>query len=67
MEGMYLTFNLATEGYGIEIRHVIEPPPATGRNRKNYIAGMGKIGQQVQILLKIEALLEDEELQEVEA
>lgn len=24
MEGMYLTFDLAKEGYGIEIRHVIE-------------------------------------------
>ncbi len=146
MEGMYLTFDLATEGYGIEIRHVteiigiqpitavpdlpehiigvlnlrgkvipiidvrrrfslpqrdydertciivvnvndysvglvvdkvsevitipaneIEPPPATGRSRKHYIAGMGKIGQQVKILLNIEALLEDEELEEIEA
>jgi len=145
MEGMYLTFDLASEGYGIEIRHVIEiigiqpitavpdlpdhvigvlnlrgkvipiidvrrrfglphrdhddrtcivvvnvndnsvglvvdkvsevitiptteiePPPATGRTRKNYIAGMGKIGQQVKILLDIEALLEDEDLEEVE-
>ncbi|MFO7812202.1 MAG: chemotaxis protein CheW [Pelovirga sp.] len=143
MEGMYLTFDLASEGYGLEIRHVIEiigiqpiaavpdlpehvigvlnlrgkvipiidvrrrfglshreydertcivvvnvndysvglvvdkvsevitipaneiePPPGTGRNRKNYIAGMGKIGQQVKILLNIEALLEDEELEE---
>ncbi len=145
MEGMYLTFDLASEGYGIEIRHVIEiigiqpitavpdlpehvigvlnlrgkvipiidvrrrfslphrdhddrtcivvvnvndysvglvvdkvsevitipaneiePPPATGRQRKHYIAGMGKIGQQVKILLDIEALLEDEELNEME-
>src|SRR6056297_1155099 len=24
MEGMYLTFDLASEGYGLEIRHVIE-------------------------------------------
>lgn len=24
MQGMYLTFNLANEGYGLEIRHVIE-------------------------------------------
>lgn len=143
MEGMYLTFDLASEGYGLEIRHVIEiigiqpitavpdlpehvigvlnlrgkvipiidvrrrfslphrdydertcivvvnvndnsvglvvdkvsevitipaneiePPPATGHNRKNYIAGMGKIGQQVKILLNIEAMLEDEEFEE---
>src|SRR6056297_2124724 len=145
MEGMYLTFDLASEGYGLEIRHVIEiigiqpitavpdlpdhvigvlnlrgkvipiidvrrrsglthryhdertcivvvnvnensvglvvdkvsevitipgneiePPPATGRNRKNYIAGMGKVGQQVKMLLDIEALLDDEELEEIE-
>ena len=46
--------------------HEIEPPPATGRKRKNYIAGMGKIGQQVKILLDIEALLEDEALEEIE-
>jgi len=146
MEGMYLTFDLASEGYGLEIRHVIEiigiqpitavpdlpdhvigvlnlrgkvipiievrrrfglphrehdertciivvnvndnsvglvvdkvsevitipaneiePPPATGRSRKHYIAGMGKIGQQVKMLLDIEALLDDEELEEMEA
>jgi len=146
MEGMYLTFDLASEGYGLEIRHVIEiigiqpitavpdlpehvigvlnlrgkvipiidvrrrfklahrehddrtcivvvnvndnsvglvvdkvsevitipaneiePPPATGRNRKHYVAGMGKVGQKVKILLDIEALLEDEELEEIEA
>src|SRR6056297_4179312 len=145
MEGMYLTFDLASEGYGLEIRHVIEiigiqsitavpdlpdhvigvlnlrgkvipiidvrrrfglphreydertciivvnvndnsvglvvdkvsevitipaneiePPPATGRSRRQYIAGMGKIGQQVKILLDIEALLEDEALEEIE-
>ncbi len=146
MEGMYLTFDLASEGYGLEIRHVIEiigiqpitavpdlpehvigvlnlrgkvipiidvrrrfglshrdhdertcivvvnvnensvglvvdkvsevitipaneiePPPATGRSRRHYIAGMGKIGQQVKILLDIEALLEDEELEDIES
>lgn len=146
MEGMYLTFDLAREGYGLEIRHVteiigiqpitavpdlpehvigvlnlrgkvipiidvrrrfrlahreyddrtcivvvnvndnsvglvvdkvsevitipateIEPPPATGRRGKHYIAGMGKIGQQVKILLDIEALLEDEEFEEIGA
>lgn len=146
MEGMYLTFDLASEGYGIEIRHVIEiigiqpitavpdlpdhiigalnlrgkvipiidvrrrfglphreydertcivvvnvnensvglvvdkvsevitipaneiePPPATGRSCKHYIAGMGKIGQQVKILLDIEALLEDEKVEEIDA
>jgi len=146
MEGMYLTFDLASEGYGLEIRHVIEiigiqqitavpdlpdhitgvlnlrgkvipiidvrrrfglphrdhdertcivvvnvnensiglvvdkvsevitipankiePSPVTGRSRRHYIAGMGTIGQQVKILLDIEALLEDEELETIEA
>ncbi|MEE4254331.1 MAG: chemotaxis protein CheW, partial [Desulfuromusa sp.] len=44
----------------------IEPPPGTNRNGKHYIAGMGKIGQQVKILLDINALLKDEELEELE-
>lgn len=144
MEGMYLTFDLASEGYGLEIRHVIEiigiqsvtavpdlpehvigvlnlrgkvipiidvrrrfglphrdydertcivvvnvndnsvglvvdkvsevitipateiePAPAAGHRGRSYIAGMGKIGQKVKILLDIEALIEDEELEEV--
>lgn len=143
MQGMYLTFELANEGYGLEIRYVIEiigiqpvtyvpdmpghvigvlnlrgkvipiidvrlrfhlasrdydertciivvnvnehsvglvvdkvnevvdiplkeiePPPATGRGGSQYIQGMGKLGQQVKILLNIETLIEDEELEE---
>ncbi len=144
MEGMYLTFDLANEGYGLEIRHVteiigiqeitavpdlppymigvlnlrgkiipvidvrlrfhlprrdydertcivvvhvnddtmglvvdkvsevidipqseIEPAPATGRKAKHYIRAMGKIGQQVKLLLDIEALMGDEEVPEM--
>ncbi|MCK4501394.1 MAG: purine-binding chemotaxis protein CheW [Desulfuromonadales bacterium] len=143
MQGMYLTFDLAGEGYGLEIRHVteiigiqkvtnipdmpehvigvlnlrgkvipiidvrlrfnlplreydertciivvnvndnpvglvvdqvsevvdiadkdIEPPPATGKNRRSYIKGLGKLNEQVKILLDIEALIEDEDLAE---
>ena len=143
MEGMYLTFELAEEGYGLEIRHVteiigiqpvirvpdmpahvigvlnlrgkvipvidvrlrfhlpcrdydertciivvnvdgnsvglvvdkvsevvdiplqeIEPPPATGKGRGRYIQGMGKLAQQVKILLDIETLIADEDLNE---
>ena len=143
MQGMYLTFDLAGEGYGLEIRHVteiigiqkvtnipdmpehvigvlnlrgkvipiidvrlrfnlplreydertciivvsvnehpvglvvdqvsevvdiaeedIEPPPATGRNHRHYIQGLGKISEQVKILLNVEALVEEEELEE---
>ena len=143
MAGMYLTFDLASEGYGLEIRHVteiigiqqitavpdlpehvigvlnlrgkvipiidvrrrfglphrdhdertcivvvnvnenlvglvvdkvsevitipaneIEPPPVTRKNGRHYIAGMGKLNEQVKILLDIEVLLEDEELDE---
>ncbi|MCW8859812.1 MAG: chemotaxis protein CheW [Deltaproteobacteria bacterium] len=139
-QGMYLTFELAGEGYGLEIRHVteiigiqkvtnvpgmldhvigvlnlrgnvipvidvrlrfrlpsrdydertciivvnvndnsvglvvdkvsevvdipledIEAPPATCRSRNQYIQGMGKLDQNVKILLNIEALIEDEE------
>jgi purine-binding chemotaxis protein CheW len=141
MAGMYLTFGIAEEGYGLEIRHVteiigiqpvtnvpdmpehvigvlnlrgkvipiidvrlrfnlpqreydertciivvnvdgnsvglvvdkvnevvdipvkdIEPPPATGKGRSQYIQGLGKIDQQVKILLDIEALIADEKL-----
>ena len=40
----------------------IEPPPACSRTGKNYIQGMGKISQQVKILLDIEAMLVDEDL-----
>lgn len=143
MQGMYLTFELAEEGYGLEIRHVteiigiqrvtkvpdmpehvigvlnlrgkvipiidvrrrfnlpsreyddrtciivvdvagrlvglvvdkvnevvdiaqkdIELPPATGKSHGQYIQGMGKIGQQVKILLDVEILIEDEDLDE---
>lgn len=41
----------------------IEPPPATGRNRGHYIQGLGKISEQVKILLDVEALIEDEMLE----
>ncbi|MCD6580563.1 MAG: purine-binding chemotaxis protein CheW [Desulfuromusa sp.] len=143
MQGMYLTFDLAGEGYGLEIRYVteiigiqkvtnvpdmpdhvigvlnlrgkvipiidvrlrfnltfreydertciivvsvnehpvglvvdqvsevvdiaqmnIEPPPATGKNRGSYIQGLGKIDENVKILLNVEVLVEDEDLTE---
>jgi purine-binding chemotaxis protein CheW len=143
MEGMYLTFDLAEEGYGLEIRHVvqiigiqtvtkvpdmpehvigvvnlrgkvipiidvrlrfrlasrefddrtciivvdvqgssvglvvdkvsevvaipeqdIEPSPAAGQNRAQYIQGMGKLNNQVKILLDIEQLISSENLDE---
>lgn len=40
----------------------IEPPPTTGKNRIHYIQGLGKIDQQVKILLDIKALIADENL-----
>lgn len=143
MQGMYLTFDLAGEGYGLEIRYVteiigiqkvtnvpdmpdhvigvlnlrgkvipiidvrlrfnlslreyddrtciivvsvndnpvglvvdqvsevvdisqkdIEPPPATGKGGGHYIQGLGKIGEKVKILLNVEALVEDEKMEE---
>lgn len=145
MQGMYLTFGLAEEGYGLEIRHVIEiigiqkitavpdlpehvigvlnlrgkvipiidvrlrfglpqrefdertcivvvdvagrsvglvvdqvsevveipeaqiePPPATGQERGTYIRGLGKLGEQVKILLDVEALIADEHVEQAE-
>ncbi len=146
MEGMFLTFELAAEGYGLEIRHVteiigiqkvtnvpdmpdhvigvlnlrgkvipiidvrlrfhlpsrdydertciivvnvngnsvglivdkvnevvhiapseIEPSPATGKRRSHYIQGMGKLHEQVKILLDIDQLIEDEDLSDLDA
>ncbi len=44
----------------------IEPPPVTGRgNASRYIQGMGKIGEEVKILLDVRKLLGDEELKEI--
>ncbi len=139
MEGMYLTFELASEGYGLEIRNVIEiigvqqvtkvpdmpshvigvlnlrgkvipiidvrlrfqlehreydertciivvdvdgnsvglvvdkvnevvdipqqniePPPSAGRSQTHYIQGLGKLNEQVKILLNTEALITDD-------
>ena len=42
----------------------IEPPPATGRGGGHYIQGLGKIGEQVKILLNVEALIEGDDLKE---
>ena len=143
MQGMYLTFDLAGEGYGLEIRYVteiigiqkvtnvpdmpehvigvlnlrgkvipiidirlrfnlplreydertciivvsvndnpvglvvdqvsevvdiakkdIEPSPATGKNRGQYIQGLGKISEKVKILLNVEALVEEDNWEE---
>lgn len=145
MDGMYLTFDLASEGYGLEIRYVteivgiqpvvavpdlpdymigvlnlrgkiipiidvrlrfrlprrdydertcivvvqvndyisglvvdkvsevidipnvdIEPAPTIGRKAKHYIRAMGKVGQKVKLLLDMGALMDDEQVPELE-
>ncbi len=145
MEGMYLTFELADEGYGLEIRNVIEiigiqpvtkvpdmpshvigvlnlrgkvipiidvrlrfhleprdydertciivvdvdgnsvglvvdkvnevidiplgdiePPPSAGKDQAQYIRGLGKLNDNVKILLDIEALIANEHLETVQ-
>ena len=43
---------------------MIEPPPRTGRD-DGYILGIGKVADQVKILLDVERLVADEELGEV--
>ena len=48
MQGMFLTFDLADEGYGLEIRYVTE------------IIGI----QKVKILLNVEALIKDDDWEE---
>lgn len=44
----------------------IEPPPTVGKKGANcYIKGIGKIGDEVQILLDVNRLLYDEELEKI--
>lgn len=45
----------------------IEPPPRSGRSSSRYIQGLGKIGEEVKILLDVNALLYDEELEHIRA
>ncbi|MGA1868846.1 MAG: chemotaxis protein CheW [bacterium] len=45
----------------------IEPPPRTGKGVKSsYIKGMGKVGEEVKILLDVNKLLFEEELMQIE-
>ncbi len=44
----------------------VEPPPRTGKSTgTRYIQGMGKIGDEVKILLDVQKLLFDEEMQQL--
>ncbi|ADH85359.1 chemotaxis protein CheW [Desulfurivibrio alkaliphilus] len=44
----------------------VEPPPETSRGRHSpFLQGMGKIGDEVKILLNVEQLLVDEELRRI--
>jgi purine-binding chemotaxis protein CheW len=45
----------------------IEPPPRTGKNASRYIQGMGKIGDEVKILLEVNRLLYGDELEQIGA
>ena len=46
----------------------VEPPPATGNSTgSRYIQGMGKIDDDVKIILNVSQLLYDEELEQLEA
>ncbi|OHB25680.1 MAG: chemotaxis protein CheW [Desulfuromonadaceae bacterium GWC2_58_13] len=42
--------------------HQIEPPPRTNRESTRYIQGLGKIGNEVKILLNVQRLLFSDEL-----
>ena len=45
----------------------VEPPPKSGRNKKSsFIKGMGKLDDEVKIILDVEQLLYDDELEELE-
>ena len=45
----------------------VEPPPRfkTVSGRERYIAGMGKVGEEVKILLDVEKLVRDEDVRAV--
>jgi purine-binding chemotaxis protein CheW len=46
----------------------VEAPPATGKNRGgSYIHGMGKLGNEVKIILNVNRLLNNGELDQLEA
>ena len=46
----------------------IQPPPGTGKNTKSrYIKGMGKVGEEVKILLDVNKLLFDDEFEQIAA
>ncbi len=46
----------------------VEPPPTTGVGKSSrYLKGMGKIDDEVKILLNVEKILYDEELEQIEA
>ena len=45
----------------------VEPPPRTTKGGCRYIQGVGKVGDQVKILLEVTTLLDEEELQELES
>jgi len=46
----------------------ISPPPQfkTDKIREHYISGLGKVGEQVLILLNVHSILRDEEIQNIE-
>lgn len=45
----------------------IEPPPVTGKGTKSrYIKGMGKVGEEVKILLDVNKLLFDDEIEQID-
>ncbi len=44
----------------------VEPPPSTGRGKTSrYLKGMGKMDDEVKILLNVEKLLYEEELEQI--
>ena len=44
----------------------VEPPPQTGKGKSSrYLQGMGKIGDEVKILLNVEKLLYEEEFEQI--
>ena len=54
-----------------EVHHIpasqIEPPPRAAKGGCRYIQGVGKVGEQVTILLEVNALIDQDALEEIGA
>ncbi|MBT4267619.1 MAG: purine-binding chemotaxis protein CheW [Deltaproteobacteria bacterium] len=61
-----LLVDTVNEVLNIPEKHVDPPPKTHSGVKSNYIMGMGKVEDQVKILLNIEKILQEEELEQIQ-